>query len=332
MILYLLVAFPIFLGLLWNKITKKEKTSTSDIFVNGYFFMMAVFMVVAVPAIRQGLDLSQLARIWLIISGIISGVSLLLCWREGIIWLKQIGIFIRKSRKMTKVVAGCFVAATLMTVFFVKPHVDDYTVSIVDTAVDTDRMYGYHPYTGDAYAVPPVMNVNAPIEMLYAVVVCLSGVSASILIQFLLPVILQAWFFLIYWRIGSLLFEEEEERVGVFLLVSGILHWLPVCTEKIGLAVGIFQNPWNGQTLLGCCVLPGIFYQCLFILKKCKSGMAGKGLELVKQSCLLVVMCLSAQLAYIRGAYYAGIMLGLFVVIAVVGKGILGYGITLKDY
>ena len=190
MILYLLVAFPIFLGLLWNKITKKEKTSTSDIFVNGYFFMMAVFIVVAVPAIRQGLDLSQLARIWLIISGIISGVSLLLCWREGIIWLKQIGIFIRKSRKMTKVVAGCFVAATLMTVFFVKPHVDDYTVSIVDTAVDTDRMYGYHPYTGDVYAVPPVMNVNAPIEMLYAVVVCLSGVSTSILIQFLLPVIL----------------------------------------------------------------------------------------------------------------------------------------------
>lgn len=331
-IIYMFLVFPVLLGLLWNKISKKEKVSCTEIFVNGYFLMLAFFMIIALPAVKVSMGVGELAKLWMIVAIVLSVVATILCWRDALEGIKSLKGFWKNSRAVTKIVAGVFVLLVLISIFFVKPHYEDYTISMADTALATNSMYGYHPYTGEAYAVIPTENAFSPIEMLYTVAAEITGLSPVFVIQFLLPCFLQMWFVSIYWRIGKLLFETDEQKNAVFIMFILILHSVPLYVQNQALAAGIFRNAWNGQTLLGCCILPGLFSCCLALEKKIWNDWTWQISEIIRWVVGFGVLFLSAQLVYVRGIYYSFIMTVLWGVVIIARKGYRRYGITSKNH
>lgn len=332
MILYLFVVVPIMFGLLWNKIENGKKPVTEDIFTNGYFLMLAVFMLMAFPAVNKGMALRYLAKLWLIIAIVISIMACALCWRDGVAYLKQVKGFLQNSTKMTKMVLIFFLILSVISVLFIKPHVKDDTIPVVNSAIATDVMYGFHPYTGEAYKELPVINASAPIEMLYGVAGSMTGVPVVMYVQFLLPIIFQIWFFLNYWRIGRLLFGEKEEHIAVFSGIVLLLHLTPLYVQGQGMAAGIFRNAWNGQTLLACCVLPGVFYQGIRLIKRCNNCLKWTCKEILGWIGVFCIMFLAAQLVYVNGIYYASVMSVFFATIVLVRKGIGLYGTKIKNH
>ena len=317
--------FPVLLGLLWNRILKIENETCVEIYSDGYFLMFAMFFALAFPAIKVGTSLTGIAKVWLALMVVISLAAVLLCGRKGMVWLKKMVCFWKNSDATVKMVAGCFVALVVVSILFVQPHVGDYTVSIVDMAVATDTMYGYHPYTGFAYPVIPTANVVSPIEMLYAVTANLTGMQPALLIQFVLPVFLQIWFLTVYCRIGNLLFEDEK-KISIFIVLALVLHTVPLYIQNQALAAGIFQNPWNGQTLLGCCVLPMIFGTCYAIAQKAECDWKPKFAEILREMIIIAVLIFSAQLVYVKGIYYSVIQLVIMIAVILLRKGYRRYG------
>ena len=212
-----------------------------------------------------------------------------------------------------------------------KPHTEDDTIAIVETAIVRDSMYGYHPYTGVAYEVLPTENIYAPIEMLYVVISNITGIAPAFLIQFLMPIFLQTWFCTVYWHVGSKLLEDEQKN-AIFMALILILHLSPLYMQGQSLAAGVFQNVWNGQTLLCCCVLPEMFLWGFMLKKRVWNDCGWKISEILKEISALIAIMLSAQLLYIRGIYYISIMLVLWIVVILIQKGCQRYGTASENY
>jgi len=74
-IVYMFAVYPILLGLLWSKVTKKEFTC-AEVFSKGYLTLTALFMLVAFPAIKVQMNLETISAVWLVIVAVTSCVAL----------------------------------------------------------------------------------------------------------------------------------------------------------------------------------------------------------------------------------------------------------------
>ena len=327
-ILYLFAIVPGIFGLAWNCTIKKEN---EYFWADGMFAMMALFALIAIPMVNRKSTPEELAKIWLVAVSVIVGIVLLLCNKR--LWeqvKKEFGK-VKQLTKTEKLLCGVMMLLVLGSILWVKPMAADETVSVVQTALDTNTMYEYHPYSGEVYAQGSENGKESPIEMLYAVVCSITGMNPAILIQFVVPFSLQICFFSVYREIGELLFGEERRKRNYFLFFVILLHLTPLYIDGQSLLGGVFRNAWNGETLLGCMVLPGVFRILLRLMKESKADVADKSEKvssILKEICHIIVMLLVARLVYPRGGYYVILMLLLCGATIIVREGYRRYGIT----
>lgn len=329
---YMFLVVPFLFGILEAGIFRKKEKSVSEIFVNGYLFMLAVFWLVAVVAIQNEVALSAFTKIYFRVTLALSGVGLVCgnaSLKRCIIEIKD---FWTKRNRAREAFLGskwlllmvCLVSG-IISIGFTKPDSADETAEIVATAVQMDSMYGHDAYTGYLTGYVEVEKAFSPIEMLYAAGAAYADIEAGVFVYYLLPIALLIFFFLSMWRIGSVLFEKEEQRIQFELIIVGI-YWMTTLMPKSSLVTGVFLNIFHGLTLLSCVVLPLVWCYILECLKEAQNGIRGIQCKLEKNFTAIVLVA-AGQLTYERGAFYIVCMFVLGAAVILV-KGGYDYGIT----
>jgi hypothetical protein len=227
--------------------------------------------------------------------------------------------------------AAVFVSVLLivLSILFLKPIADD-VVEHALTAVNTNTIFIYHPYTGEAHPEQLTDERRAPLAMLYAVASWAGKLPAATVVKVASPVFLLLLFCAAVWQMGRRLFVKQEKRIPVFFFLVLLVSSYPVYSAVDYLEAAIWTNSWNGSTLLNCVILP-----YLVIYGWGQPGAQGSAKAEEKQRLIRriggllfwVVSALTAQLTYVRGAYYVTLIAGLWLIIKAGRKGY-GYAIA----
>jgi uncharacterized membrane protein len=220
---------------------------------------------------------------------------------------------------------GAVLVSILLIVFsivFLKPIADD-VVEHALTAVNTNTMYIYHPYTGEAHPEQLADQRLAPLAMLYAVASWASRLPAAMVIKVMAPVFLLPLFGSAVWQMGRQLFAKQEERIPVFFFLVLLISSYPVYSAVDYLEAAIWTNSWNGSTLLNCVILPYlVIYGWAQSSVKAEAGAKAQGSRRrIERLLFWVISALGAQLTYVRGAYYVTLIAALWLIIEAGRKG-----------
>lgn len=309
--------FPALLGVLW--IGTGEKASLTKIYLRGYVTMMSLFWIVAVPMIRLGRSLTELTRIWNLISA--AAIPMIIIFvivkkRKAARIARDLWANVRFSKKELGVLLAACVVATLFSMVLVLPSKEDDTTEHVAIAVDTDEMYRYAAYTKMPYTAVPEDKAASPIDMLYAVGVVNTGMNAASMIHVFLPLFLLPLFYAVSWQMGRYLFGSKLQKCSMFVVMV-IIFSSAVCYTRGFLAVGALQNIWNATTLLASCGIPAVIMQSFMLLDAAEGRRRIRRKEIV----LLLLMIVTAELMLAKGALLAVLVIASCVGIFIIRKG-----------
>lgn len=314
--IYSLGILPFLAGMMW---TRKEKLlGFARTYVTGYVSIWTIFYIIAVPRIVKGEFLSDLTQVWNVVLAAIP-----------VLWLVQF-VFRRKTyvnqlkqywknvdciKRYLRFVVVSAVIFMVVSIGFIMPSAEDDVPETVAITLWTDTMYEQQPYTKLSYAEPE-LKIYAPIDMFYAVNADITEIEVPIFVHIVLPVFLLGFFFASAWEVGGYFFREKLEERGQFTVFTMILYTVCMCSNRT-VSFAVFQNIWNGATMLCCCMLPlvAIFGLHLLDVAERKEKL---DLQMIIVGILTIV---SAQLMLTKGALLSVLSLMCCVGIYIIRKG-----------
>ena len=196
------------------------------------------------------------------------------------------------------------VLLVMIVLCFTQPKIDDSTVSIAGTALQTDRMYQYNAYTKKE-----IINVNwkerlAPVEMFFSCLTFYSKVPVSVIVYVVFPIFMIPVLFCGYYSWAHYFFGENKKIMWKFMCVCAVVLSVPLFSKYMT-GYDAYQNIWQGKCLLMIFILPMMTLDILEITENIEK----------KQRIGNIIMLF----CYMIGAevvYYPGIVFAILVIIA----------------
>ena len=316
---------PFLMGMMWTK--KNEPIGFARTYVAGYVNIWTIFYIIAVPMIVMGKMLSELTGIWqmiLIAVPVLWLLQFIIRRKAYINQLKQYAKNVDVIKRFLRFVIAFAAVFMIVSIGFIIPSVEDDVPETVAITLDTDAMYQQQPYTKLPYAEPE-LKIYAPIDMFYAVNADITDLEVPIFVHIVLPIFLLGFFYAVSWEVGGYFFKEKLEDRGLFSVFSMILYTVCMCTNRTA-SFGVFQNIWNGATMLCCCMLPLVAIWGLRLLDTVERK---EKLDL-RMIIVGILTIISAQLMLTKGALLSVLSLMCCVGIYIVRKGWERFGATRK--
>lgn len=304
--LFWLVLVPYIIGRLFQ-VTEKRVFYTNSLFY-GYVMMFAVFECISLPLIFMRKSLALCTVLFCASLLLLSGISLFKN-RHGITafnykkikslvqlhWTTWIGIIL-------------VITQTIISTLFMHIDQDDsFYVGTATTAVYTDTLFEYSPYTGYRYESLPSRYVLSPFPIFTAVLSKLIMLHPTILAHTVFPAVFIPLSYMVVWMIGKEFFPQNKKGQGTFFLLVAIIQmtsFYSVYTQGTFLLLRI----WQGKSILANIILPGLFLLCIRMM-----GSKGKcGINWF----LIFLLSISAALVSSMGIMLAPIMIGIFGIIS----------------
>lgn len=319
-IIYYFLLIPALLGFAWNKIMKKVDGNFFDIYIHGYLLMFAFFFVFVTSYACENYAFSQMVRIWSVISVLLPAVALVYVIRE-------IPDFVGRNMKkglhlqgIGKAAVGISLILIVISILFVVPSYQDDTTETVMTTLATDTIYVRDSYTDDTMSdVMRNKKIHAPIQMLYAVVCRYTGIHPAKMIHYVLPVFFLLLFYAVYAKIACQLFEKDEKKRSIFLILINVLYMVSIYTKRDAV-FSVFQNIWMPETLLYNCIMPFAICVCVEMMNRLMHCKPEKT-ELILYACSFFELALAAQSVYYMGSFMVSFLFVCAVIIVFVRKG-----------
>lgn len=314
--IYSLGIMPFLFGMMWTK--KGAPIGLARTYVTGFVSIWAIFYVLAVPMIVMEMPLSALAQTWsivMIVVPVLWVVQLIARRKAYVNQIKQYMKNIDMIKRCLPFVVVFAVVFVVVSVGFIIPSPEDDVPETVAITLDTDTMYQQQPYTKLPYGEPE-LKIYAPIDMFYAVNADITNIEVPIFVHIVLPVFLLCFFYAVTWEVGSYFFKEKIDDRGLFSVFAMILYTVCMCTNRT-VSFGVFQNIWNGATMLCCCMLPLVAVCGLRLL-----DMVERKEKLDLQMIIVgILTIIAAQLMLTKGALLSVLSLMCCVGIYIVRKG-----------
>ena len=296
-VIYEFVIFPLLLGLLW--LGKKERAGFSKIYIRGYFSMLALFELAAVPMAAAGKRFGELFDIWRICVPAAGGAALLvlLIRRKAVIkWGRELFENARIIKEKLYRLVVVMIVAMLFSIVFVLPSESDDTPETAGITADTDTMYVYEPYTKLETGIAFSEKSSSPLEMLYVAGAVSAGTDTTFFIHMVLPFFLLPLFYAVCWELSGNFWPELSKRR--LFVVFMMIFYSAACYTRTIPAMGVFQNIWNAASLFASCGIPALLSQCFRILRQRSRGEK----FLFKDVFFLIILAAANQLMIGRGA------------------------------
>lgn len=260
LILLWFVCIPFCAGLIFTGKMKENRESFLLTMFCGYAGMFAVFEIMALPMIFLRLSFTVLRYSY-------GTVMLLLAAAAAVRERRRIpALTWGRLHKCRRLPWTCLAAAALIAlqigvyVVGMSTDLDDsFYVGTATTTVETDTMYQYKAYTGNAEKVLPSRYVLSPFPVMLAFYGEAVGMSPTVVAHTVMPVFFVLLAYGVYALLGQRLFSGDTKSSGMFLCFLALIHmfsYYSVYTQGTFMLIRI----WQGKAVLASVLLPALFY------------------------------------------------------------------------
>ena len=160
------------------------------------------------------------------------------------------------------VVAGILILFQLVVVVLYA-HMDEddaFYVGTATTAVETDSLYAYNPYTGAAYNVLPSRYILSPFPAFLAVTSRLcGGLHPAIVAHTVFPAVFVFLAYVVLFQYSRIFFKGKAGEQGIFMILCAVILWF--CGYSVYNSENFLQ--WAGSGREKLC-WQGCFYHFYF--------------------------------------------------------------------
>lgn len=302
LIMVFMVLLPFLLGLLYTKFVEEEKDHLLLQLAAGYIIMFGVFEIVALPLIFMRASFAVLLRLYGGVLLTAAVVSLVLNWRR----IPKILLDTMQSvRQFTLCIwAELVLIAGQILVYIRYQYVnadDSFFVAAATTALETNTIFAYNPYTGTPYKTLPSRYVLSPFYAFTAILSKVTDTHPAIMAHMVFMILFLLLAYAVYTLIGRALFSGDIEKTGYFLVILSGLNLFAAYSERTS---GLFLliRLWQGKAVLAGILLPLVWYLGIRIfLQKGKKA----------DWCLLFLLMCACCMVSSMGILFGAIMLGI---------------------
>lgn len=308
--LFWLLIVPTAAGIPFLK--KKKDGTVSDCFFAGYLFFFSVSELLTLPMTygKAPLHLLVWCSGFLFLGMAAYGIFCLVKQRRSYRAAQHAADFREKIRNASPFFwCALILIAVQMLIVVLYAHFDAddaFYVAAATTAVHTDSIFAFDPYTGYAARSLPSRYVLSPFPIFLAVISQLcNGLHPAITAHTIFPPVFQLLAYTAIYQIGRRWFPKSSHGRGIFLFCAATLN--SFFTYSV-YNVGSFQmiRIWQGKALLAAALLPLLLYLSLSTIMEKTPKYPWKLLLMANLSC-----CLLSSM----GIILAPLMQGIFVML-----------------
>lgn len=248
------------LGTLLLKALKKEEFSLSMAVITGYFAYFALFEVITLPMIFTYRSLSFLTMVMSVIMASVILATVIVGGRD---WLRQVkglpGALREHSWVFFVVAAAVLFQCYAVAVYYDTSADAAYYVGIANTAVYTDTLQKYSPYTGAALGKFMARYVFSCFPLHNAFISRMTGIPVIIQAKTVMAVANALIANMLYYQIGRCLFREKS-RKWADIMVAFLCVIQLFCDTIYQPGTFFFTRLYEGKAILANLVLPMILY------------------------------------------------------------------------
>ena len=250
---------PGFLGLMFQvKILKNSDAGVASALVTGYLLYFALFYVLTMPLLIANASLTFLAASFACITMLITLVSTFIC-RDAI--KPMIVSFIAKLKKLSLVMIIALLLIILQAgVLTVYQHIDDddaFYVATSTTAVETNTIVEFDPYTGNALKSYHMRYVMSPFPVFTAVLSKLVFIHPAIVAHTVFPAMFIPLAYMIFYLLAKKYFKNHTALLEYSLLFMALLTMMGNVSIYTSSTFLLFRI-WQGKAMLANIILPSI--------------------------------------------------------------------------
>ncbi len=297
------ILVPFFVGQIYVGRMEIENQGMSVSLVSGYAISLAIFEVIVLPCIWLGVRLSLFSKIYATVMFIIAGIEFIKNRKRLLSLLKESAKRCWKASWALKV-AIIFIALQTMYVSYYQ-HIDDddaFYVGTAETAVETDSMMKFNPYTGEQYESFPARYVLSPFPILVGAISDIVGVKPIVLAHTILPIFLIPLAYMVYYMLARIFFKNDSEKMGYFML---ILCFVLAYASYTPFTQGSFMffRIWQGKAVLTSILLPAVFY---FFFRYMDEKKGWQNIFILL--CMMAACCMVSSMGIMLGAIELGML------------------------
>ncbi len=260
LVLIWLGILPAIIGTLFTRESEADGGNLVAAYLRGVLTMLTVFEILALPMSLAKTSLSLLCWCW-------AGVMFVLTAAALLRLRKRSGIYKTWICRAVKGMTPALILALLLSLgqmgyVTLMQHIDEddaYYVAVANTAYETDTLYRYNPYTGQAYKNPDRRYILAAWPMFTAMMGRFCFMYPTVMAHMIFPALMMGWVFLLLALYACKLHPGDRGRQGVFLLLSLlILSYMGYSRSQAGTMIAI--RSWQGKAVLAGFGLPVLLY------------------------------------------------------------------------
>lgn len=273
MILWLIVILTIVPLMLGALITYPIKRNYSDDlmfwYAIGLIMMAALFQLICVPLTFFRIPFHTLAIIY-------NALLTLLVLCSAVVNRKRLRCLSRYKVERSVflfIAIGLIMIQIVTSVVFTPQYVysgDDTTyITMANDSVESDTIYLTDYMTGKSCTladVSPKYTLTSYI-MFTAYLAKVSGLHVLIVCKTILPVVIIAVAYMIFWQFGLFLFKGNQKNAYIFLIFVSMLNLFGAFSNYT-LSFRLLVCSWQGKAWMAAVVLPFLFYYAAKIFER----------------------------------------------------------------
>ena len=239
--------------------------------ISGQFLLWAGFQLLCVPLILKRQSFSRMTELFLgymaVLAVLAAVVEIRRRRKERNVHVLPKGRKIGKDALLWAVFAALLLFQLVQAVRLAYADTDDaYYVAVAAVAEKSDTMYQVNPYTGGGTELDSRHGI-APFPIWIAFLARMSGMQTAAVAHTVLPVVLIAMTYGIYYLLALKMFPEKSGERALFLVFTEILvlfgNYSIYTVENFMLA-----RSRQGKAALGNIVIPFLLLLLLMLLQK----------------------------------------------------------------
>ena len=327
-VVYWVLRLPFLLGICPMCGMPREKRTPGVQYLSGFFVMLAVFQLFAVPLVLREADISVLVLLNLVVTSLLAvgAVVILVRSLRKKSWSVSLIRGVDKGMSRSTLVFTFFYWCIFLCILVFQLYMavtrasfdgdDAYYVAQSVMADQNGSMYEVDPYTGAA-ARFDARHATATVTMWIAVLARMTGIHATILSHTILPLMILPVVYLIYLQIGMVLCREKR-MLPVFMILMALLQmfgYVSLYTKETFL----MTRTWQGKAMAGNLVFPAILWILLYFaqtipVKKKEEVLEDRETIPLRWGFWMLLLCINtfAAMCSSLAAFLAALMIAAF--------------------
>lgn len=302
-ILWMMIV-PFLVGaLVINKLFKEKVIDLLLAIVCGAICMLAVFYILVIPMLYLKMSLNILVISWSVIMLILCGLSIAINRGKIKDAFRNSLSKIRNLSFIAVLVILLVIAQGFLAAYYQHSDADDaFFVAASATAISTDSIFQFDPYSGLPIPFYPPRYVLAPFPIFVAVLSKVMLIHPTIISHTIFPAVLIPLSYIIWGLLGRKFFPGRSISVFYFMLFLCVLNIFGNTSIYTNATFLLFRI-WQGKSVLANIVIPAILYFSYRTMPKD----SGFGAWLMLFACALAACLVSSM----------GVVLAFFMIIGI---------------